>query len=40
MNKFSNNLVIKNLNKARVINISPLEMQVNTKNHKKKYRDK
>ena len=31
MNKFSNNLVIKNLNKARVINISPLEMQVNTK---------
>ena len=32
MNKFSNNLVIKNLNKAKVINISPLEMQVNTKN--------
>ena len=32
MNKFSNNLIIKNLNKAKVINISPLEMQVNTKN--------
>ena len=31
MNKFSNNF-IKNLNKAKVINISPLEMQVNTKN--------
>ena len=31
MNKFSNNL-IKNLNKAKVINISPLEMLVKTKN--------
>jgi len=31
MNKFSKNLVIKNLNKAKIINISPLEMQVNTK---------
>jgi NAD+ kinase len=35
MNKFSNNL-IKNLNKAKVINISPLEMQVFTKNRIKK----
>ena len=32
MNKFSNSLVIKNLNKSKVINISPLEMKVNTKN--------
>ena len=32
MNKFNNNLTIKNLNKAKVINISPLEMQVKTKN--------
>ncbi len=31
MNKFSNNLIIKNLNKAKIINISPLEMQVKTK---------
>ena len=36
MNKFSNNLIIKNLNKAKVINISPLEMQVNTKNRIRK----
>ena len=36
MNKFSNNLVIKNLNKAKVINIFPLEMQVKTKNNIKK----
>jgi len=36
MNKFSNKLVIKNLNKAKVINISPLEMQVNTKNKLRK----
>ena len=36
MNKFSNNLVIKNLNKAKVIDISPLEMQVNTKNSTRK----
>ena len=36
MNKFSNNLVIKNLNKAKVINIYPLEMQVNTKNSTRK----
>ena len=35
MNKFSNNL-IKNLNTAKVINISPLEMQVNTKNRVRK----
>tara|TARA_Y100000591_G_C21633594_1_gene594127 strand:- start:38 stop:805 length:768 start_codon:yes stop_codon:yes gene_type:complete len=36
MNKFSNNLFIKNLNKAKVINIFPLEMQVITKNKKRK----
>ena len=36
MNRFSNNLMIKNLNKAKVINISPLEMQVNTKNNIRK----
>ena len=36
MNKFSNNLMIKNLNKAKLINISPLEMQVNTKNYIRK----
>jgi NAD+ kinase len=36
MNKFSNNLIVKNLNKAKVINISPLEMQVNTKNRIRK----
>jgi NAD+ kinase len=36
MNKFSNNLMIKNLNKAKIINISPLEMQVNTKNNIRK----
>ena len=33
MNKFTNNLTIKNLNKANTINISPLEMQVKTKNN-------
>ena len=33
MNKFTNNLTIKNLNKAKTINISPLEMQVKTKNN-------
>jgi len=36
MNKFSNNLMIKNLNKAKLIKISPLEMQVNTKNYIRK----
>ena len=36
MNKFSNNLIIKNLNRAKIINISPLEMQVTTKNNTKK----
>ena len=35
MNKFTNNLTIKNLNKAKIINISPLEMQVKTKNNLK-----
>ena len=37
MNKFANNLTIKNLNKAKAINISPLEMSVSTKNNKKKF---
>ena len=36
MNKFSNNLIIRNLNKAKVINISPLEMKVNSKKKIKK----
>ena len=36
MNKFSNKLLIKNLNKAKIINISPLEMSVFTKNKIKK----
>ena len=36
MNKFSDDFIIKNLNKAKVINISPLEMQVNTKNNTRK----
>jgi len=36
MNKFSNNLIIKNLNKAKVINISPLEMYVSTRKNTKK----
>jgi len=36
MNKFSNKQIIKNLNKAKIINISPLEMQVSTKNNTKK----
>ena len=31
MNKFSNKLLVKNLNKAKIINISPLEMSVTTK---------
>ena len=35
MNKFTNSLTIKNLNKAKIINISPLEMQVKTKNNLK-----
>ena len=33
MNKFANNLTIKNLNNAKAINISPLEMKVKTKNN-------
>ena len=36
MNKFSNKLLIKNLNRAKKINISPLEMSVFTKNKIKK----
>ena len=31
MNKFSNKLVTKNISKAKLINISPLEMTVNYK---------
>jgi NAD+ kinase len=38
MNKFSSKNIIKNLNKARLISISPLEMQVrNNKNQNKKH---
>ena len=36
MNKFYNKLFIKNLNKAKIVNISPLEMIVKTKNKIKK----
>ena len=37
MNKFSANLVAKNLLKSKLINISPLEMIVFSKNKKKKF---
>ena len=37
MNKFSRKNIIKNLSKAKMIKISPLEMKVNTKNKMKKY---
>ncbi len=37
MNKFSKNLLIKNINKSKMINISPLEMNVLSKNKSKKY---
>ena len=36
MNKFSNKLTIKNLAKAKTVNISPLEMSVITKNNIRK----
>ena len=36
MNKFSSKLIVKNLSRAKTVNISPLEMSVNTKNHIKK----
>ena len=36
MNKFSSKLITRNLNKAKIINISPLEMSVYTKNKIKK----
>ena len=36
MNKFSNKFLIKNLNKAKKISISPLEMSVTTKNNIRK----
>ena len=36
MNKFSSKLMTKNLNEAKIINISPLEMSVFTKNKIKK----
>ena len=36
MNKFSNKLMIKNLAKAKTVNISPLEMSVKTKNNMRK----
>ena len=37
MNKFSKKNIIKNLSKANLIKISPLEMKVNSKNRMKKY---
>ena len=37
MNKFSKKLLIKNINKSKMINISPLEMNVLSKNNRKKY---
>ena len=37
MNKFSEKNIIKNLSKAKMIKISPLEMKVNIKNKTKKY---
>tara|TARA_B100000900_G_scaffold386026_1_gene376140 strand:+ start:50 stop:817 length:768 start_codon:yes stop_codon:yes gene_type:complete len=36
MNKFSNKLTIKNLSKAKTVNISPLEMSVISKNNVRK----
>ena len=36
MNKFSSKLILKNISKAKIINISPLEMIVRTKNRIKK----
>ena len=36
MNKFSSKLIIKNLTKAKVLNISPLEMSVSTKSNIRK----
>ena len=36
MNKFSNKLTIKNLDKTKTVNISPLEMTVITKNNTRK----
>ena len=37
MNKFSKKNIIKNLSKAKMIKISPLEMKVSSKNKMKKY---
>ncbi len=37
MNKFSKKLFIKNINKSKMINVSPLEMNVLSKNKSKKY---
>ena len=36
MNKFSSKLIVKNLLRAKTVNISPLEMLVNTKNNIRK----
>ena len=36
MNKFSSKLILKNLSRAKTLNISPLEMSVSTKNNIKK----
>ena len=36
MNKFSGKLIVKNLSRAKNVNVSPLEMSVNTKNNIRK----
>ena len=36
MNKFSSKLIVKNYREQKLLNISPLEMTVITKNHTKK----
>ena len=36
MNKFSSKLIVKNLTRAKTVNISPLEMTVSTKNNIRK----
>ena len=36
MNKFSSKSIVKNLSRAKILNISPLEMSVNTKNNIRK----
>ena len=36
MNKFSKKFILKNLSRAKIVNISPLEMSVRTKNKTRK----